>query len=407
MHTWRFFAIFFFLVLAILFPTLVFYQVLYLIFFATLGVGYAYARAINGLVVSVVPSTYRIFCGESAALTITVRNPSWFPIPWVKLEEVVPLALGYGKSLKRIMSLGPKESRAWTITLWSSRRGTYVVGPLQVKAGDAFGMTIRSWRIDPISMTVYPKIVSIGEISLRPRLPYSSIRAHTALFEDQAKPIGVRDYLPRDPVNRIHWKLSARAGNLQVKEYEPTTALESMVFLNLNEADYGLHYEETYSELAIEVAASLIVAMGRLRQAVGLGTNGDASTLRLPRREVGSLIEVLELLASCSLGASRDFIDLIREGAGQLPWGSTVLMVTPEDTLELIQTAIGLRRSGLEPVIIVVNRKLFNPEALASLKRMGIGAINIQTEEDLRAWGMTSLLPFRKNPAISVSRQRS
>src|SRR5262249_8469532 len=50
---------------------------------------------------------------------------------------------------------------------------------------------------------------------------------HASSFNSSAQASGVRDYAPGDPVNRVHWRSTARLGRLIVKEveHEPTADL--------------------------------------------------------------------------------------------------------------------------------------------------------------------------------------
>ncbi|MBI2914882.1 MAG: DUF58 domain-containing protein, partial [Firmicutes bacterium] len=337
--------------------------------------------------IDVLPSSPNIFCGEELIVNVRVSNPLGLPVPWVKLKLLVPPELGHGRPPQRVISLGPGQTRTWEVRLWSIRRGLYSVGPLIIETGDPLGAASVTGRREPFEVRVFPQIVHLERPAFPFRLSHSSIRADVSMFEDRAKPVGVRDYAPEDDVRRIHWKLTARAGSLKVREFEHATALETLVFLNLDQADYELRYLDRYSELAITVAASLITALGRMRQSVGLGLNGSSHAFRKPGRESGHLIELLTLLATCSAGSSKPFQNLVEETAGRLAWGTTLALVTPQDSGELMRTALGLKRSGFEPIVLVVNRKLHHPEILSGVRRFGVGGVNISSEEALESWG--------------------
>ena len=57
------------------------------------------------------------------------------------------------------------------------------------------------------------------------------------LFEDSEHFAGVRDYEPGDPMHHVHWRLSAHAGRLQTKTYEPTRSAEVLFALDLSDGE--------------------------------------------------------------------------------------------------------------------------------------------------------------------------
>ena len=151
---------------------------------------------------------------------------------------------------------------------------------------------------------MYPRIHALEDLGLPSSLPFGEVQTPTRFFDDPAHTIGTRPYQAGDPYKSIHWKVSARAGELYVREYQPTIAVDAFIYLNLNEAEYELHLLEYYSELAIEAAASIGYALVRDRQSVGLVTNGavpgqkDQTVFVQSRKGSGGLTEILEVLAT-------------------------------------------------------------------------------------------------------------
>ena len=98
--------------------------------------------------------------------------------------------------------------------------------------------------------------------------------SHQRLFEDPARPMGIRDFRSGDTIRQINWKASAHTRQLMVKTFEPAISLETAVLLNLHAPDYTFGNLQDTTEWAIEVAASLAAHLVNQRQSVGLITNG-------------------------------------------------------------------------------------------------------------------------------------
>ncbi len=101
-----------------------------------------------------------------------------------------------------------------------------------------------------------------------------TLRHHQPIFEDPSRIFGKRPYVSGDSLRRVDWKATASTGQLQVKLFEPSIALETEIFLDLNTEAYEFHSRASATELAIVVTASLANWVVRARQSVGLVTNG-------------------------------------------------------------------------------------------------------------------------------------
>src|SRR5207249_4964645 len=146
---------------------------------------------------------------------------------------------------------------------------------------------------------------------------------------------GVRPHRRGDARKEIHWKASARLGDLQTKLYEPATSLDSIYLVNVASYEqYWIQADPEAAELVVSAAAELIRLAAAAGRQVGLVTNGiDNLTHERPRSALGrgprSLTRSLEILARLgpyAVGAPETVF--LRE-RGRLPWGATLIIVTP------------------------------------------------------------------------------
>jgi uncharacterized protein (DUF58 family) len=218
------------------------------------------------------------------------------------------------------------------------------------------------------------------------------------LFDDPARIQGVRDYQPGDSLRRMDWKTSARAGSLQVRRYEPSIALETAVLLNLLRSDYADVNWRQPSELGVIFAASIAVRLIQDRQAVGLATNGhdplaegtNASRSLPSRKGNAHLMTLLDLLARIEIEMEEErslaFLDLLRQGSMGLPWGSSVVVITPREQEGLLSALLTLRRRGLAVMLVMLDP---GPEFVRTSERaehIGIQAHRVASRQDLDQW---------------------
>jgi uncharacterized protein (DUF58 family) len=334
--------------------------------------------------------------GDKANVTLFIENTGRLFVPWLLLEDLLPrYALDKrfprlkvkGKRLHITMLKGGGEM-VIKYQIECLARGYYQIGPLVLENGDLFGLH-RRFRVEtaPAFLLVYPRIVTLEGYDLASRRPIGDVRLIHRLYEDPTRIAGVRPYEIGDPLSRIHWRATARTGQLHSKIHEPSTLSGATVLLDFHQSGYHQRGEPFRSELAVVAAVSLANAVYELGQQVGLVTNGrdaadrirtegwqhdprsrhkareaamrDDSTRLRPqivetRRGVEQLQRIRETLARVELTDGLTFADLVAETAPRLPRDATVLAVLPEATLEAAVALGELRRRGFAVTVVLV-----------------------------------------------------
>lgn len=328
--------------------------------------------------------------GETVAVIVGVRNAGRLPIPWLLIEDLLPReALLYdpprlqvhGRRVQLAMLRGG-EGRGLRYQITCNRRGYYQIGPLVLETGDLFGLH-RRYRVltEPHFLLVLPKVLPLAGYEVASQRPIGEVRMTYRLFEDPTRIAGVRAYERGDPLNRVHWRATARTGMLHSKVYEPSTVAGATILLEFHAVAHDRKHEPHRSELAITAAASIANAVYLLGQQVGLVTNGRdaADRIRLegwtgdPRtraaaRNSGSMLEkserlqplvvdtrrgaeqlqrILETLARVELTDGLTLAELISETASRMPRDASVIAIVPQATTESAIALGNLRRRGL------------------------------------------------------------
>lgn len=366
------------------------------------------------------------FLGERVKVTVRLQNEQWLPLPWLQFSESIPPELRAGDKADYALSLGRRQTAEFAYLVQASRRGFYRLGPLQLTAGDMFGFAERHARLAAGYLTVYPPITRLTQLGLPSRLPFGTLASRQRLFEDPARPQGIRDYRSGDSLRQIHWKASSHVDRLVVKTFQPAISLETTILLNLDLGDYGERGRYDVAEWAIEVAASLAAHLTDQRQAVGLITNGadplrqiesdggsalfDESSGRLtlalngteeavrgaatthmpsavpPRAGRPHLMKVLEILARVEPAHTAPFVRWAPTACLHLSWGVTVLAITPAGDLATCQMLHRLVRAGFNPVLIVVAPVANFGQVRDRARRLGFGAYLVANRKALNVW---------------------
>ena len=313
----------------------------------------------------------RAFPGETFEMTLRVTNRKLLPLSWLEIKDSVPTALPLLEGvlepthvpqvsrLTAVFSLRWYERVNRRYVLQCPARGVFVLGPTDMRSGDIFTLfETRESRKHQDRLIIYPRVWAMDDLGFPSKEPFGERKAYQRLLEDPLRTIGVRDYHPEDSLRRIHWKATARRGELQVRALEPTTTLNLVILLNV--ATFKHHWQGVIPELlerAISLAASIATwATGR-RYKVGLVANGSMphsdQPIRVPPgRSAGQLSAILEALAAVTSFASLPIHDLLRRESPRLPWGATLVVVTAIVTDELAAAILGLRDAGRRMALV-------------------------------------------------------
>jgi uncharacterized protein (DUF58 family) len=339
--------------------------------------------------------------GASTEVKVAVRNAGRLAIPWLLLEDSLPRqalresphhikAEGVRLALAR---LRPGESKVLDYRVQFLMRGYYQLGPLLAETGDVFGLH-RRFRVltEPGFALVPPKVLPLEGYKLSSRRPIGEIRLTHKLFEDPTRVAGVRPYQRGDPLNRIHWRATARTGELQSRSYESSCVTGATFLLDFHARTYLGSAAASSAELAAVTVASLANAVCLMGQQIGFVSNGRDAADRVreegwradfltrgdalaraaePRKSTrlrpvvleaakgeNQLAEILGALARLEHTDGLDFAAMLAEAAPSISRDTTAVAVLGVVTPEIAAALGGLARRGLLVTAIVVSMEM-------------------------------------------------
>jgi uncharacterized protein (DUF58 family) len=318
-------------------------------------------------------SERRVFPGEQVELKLRLVNRKLLPLPWIQLDDKIPVKLSSDAPLVTNGSDGSgllSKSTAllwytgvnWKESLYCHRRGYYRLGPITLTSGDIFGFYPRSITDSQTDyIIVYPRIFPITHIGIPSLYPLGETTAERRIFEDPSRVIGVRDYSPCDSRRHIHWKATARRQQLQVKVFEPTTTLKVAIFLAVD--SFTNEPEEMYGEedfeMGISTAASIANYLTERHSAVGLLVNSrladSGEPFKLPPgSSAGQMVAILEALAKVTPTPSCPFAEFLQAERATLPWGTTLVFILRRPSQLLKELLVDLKESGHKLLVIQI-----------------------------------------------------
>jgi len=262
--------------------------------------------------------------GSELEIIVSVTNDKLLPLVWLRVRDRWPSSLeplGF-----TLWPPTPHGSRAFVQTVslrWYERlqrryrvrctaRGLYRFGPVELEAGDPFGIAGVGRELAAAEqIAVLPKVLRVPAFEQLIGHPLMEETVAHSLAHDPTALRGIRPYRPGDAMRAINWRATARTGELQTNEFDPTSLAAVRLLLDvrsLQKAWEGI--DPDLMELLCVVTASLASAFAEHGFGVGLASNAqstqDWGAVDIPA-EQGALPEVLEALAKMRSFSARDF----------------------------------------------------------------------------------------------------
>ncbi len=325
----------------------------FIVYVSLLAVGGSYVLTRFGL--ADLEAGYRVdhrqgHVGDDLRTTYSISNTGGLPKPWLEVYNPTDLPEALPG---RALGLRSWAQRSWIAIVPLTRRGTYRIEPMVVRTGDPFGFFEAAASVGrPTVVTVFPRVVPLP----RWRLPNANLEgSHSAPERTlQTTPLAttVRPYAPGDSFNRIHWRSTARLGEIQVKEFDLEQTADVWLFVDLEGSIQAGQGDVSTVEEGLRVAASIAHDAILENRAVGLTTSGHRLVSLPADRGPRQHQKIMQLLAAVEGDGRTPLAEVLLTG---LPWlrrGMTAVVITPSQDRRWARALTGLRARGVAAVVI-------------------------------------------------------
>jgi uncharacterized protein (DUF58 family) len=257
-------------------------------------------------------SPARLPAGQTASLTVRLSNVSRLRTGLLLAEDTVPYALG---SRPRFIfeGIGGGGSRSFTYQLGSDARGRYTIGPLRVRVADSFGLvSITRAFTSTSTLTITPRIIPLARPPLGGYWLGDSEHGRRSIAASGEDDVAPRVYRTGDSLHRVHWRSTARYGELMVRREEQYWRNTASLFLDTRRSSYS----SAMFELAVTAAASIGVHLaGEGFEARFVTSEGEVPRQGSFRDTLLDTLAVLRPSRAISLDAG---VSALGTGGGQL-----------------------------------------------------------------------------------------
>lgn len=199
----------------------------------------------------------RVPAGHTAMVTLRVENISRASTGLLLAEDAVPYALG-ARPRYVLDKIERKGTRELTYPLRSDLRGKFEIGPLSLRVADSFGLVEISRSLSARTpFVVTPRVVPLARTVISRSWAgegEGQARLASMAGEDDVIP---REYRDGDERRRVHWRSTARYGELMVRREEQRWRNRATVLLDSRSMAHRGSGTASSFETAVSAAASV------------------------------------------------------------------------------------------------------------------------------------------------------
>ncbi len=241
-----------------------------------IAAGFVIGRGTNDVRVQL--ADHRVIVGETAQATVSASRRR------VRLIGArVELPIGDKTVVLGLSTLFERSTVAHEVQIPTKSRGIVAVGPARTVRADPIGLLRKESTSDRIShLIVHPRTVMLSTSSLGVVRDLEGVVTHDLTSSDLAFH-SLREYVAGDDRRTIHWRSTAKAGRLMVRQFLQTRRSHVVIALSLAVSDYANNAE---FETAVGVAGSLGASALREGRSVSVVVSATASDLAKRQRHV-------------------------------------------------------------------------------------------------------------------------
>jgi len=313
----------------------------------------------------------RVAAGGSARVVLKMQNVSRLPTGVMLAEDSIPYLLG-GRPRFVLDRVPPGRALEVDYTVRSQSRGKFRVGPLTVRLTDPFGLCElpRSFTASE-TLIITPQVIPLPQVRLGGEWAgagESTMRSVATAGEDDA---ATREYHLGDDLRRIHWRSTARRGELMVRREEQPWQSRAVVLLDTRASIHHGDGPLSSLEWAVSAAASVGVHLSHSGFAMRVvsDTNEEITEAAIGAESFESvLLDVLAVQQPSSGTSVSPGIAALRRGGGEQLFVAIIGPMIEDDVHSLARCAQSGSAIGVAIVLDTASWTTLAPRVAAAAR---------------------------------------
>jgi uncharacterized protein (DUF58 family) len=291
----------------------------------------------------------RVQVGMTARVLLRLENLSNFATGTLLLEDRLPYALGSRPRLV-LERLSRRHASSVAYTVRADVRGRFEVGPLVVRLTDPFGLCEMTRSFPSVDrLVVIPQVVTLPMLRLAGEYAGQGDSHARSVAVHGDDDVATREYRYGDDLRRVHWRSTARTGELMVRREEQPWDSRATIVLDTRASAHRGEGPTASFEWAVSTVASIAEHLRHAGYKVRLvtdtrtdldGSNGDTA--------------LIDHLAEVQLSDDGNLADAVEQVRRRSDGGLVIAVIgaLDEGEAEVLST---LRRSGTSCIAFMIN----------------------------------------------------
>ena len=337
-----------------------------------------YRHPLKGLEVTrAVPARVRV--GDHVRVGLRAENHSRRTVPLFTVEDSFA---AFDLVRVGVERLGPGGWAEIETVRVAARRGRFAEGASVVRCGAPFGlMTTRRKLSVPSEVTVVPRWVELRSFPLaEPSSSPSDVLHERPRAGGGEEFLGVREFRPGDALRAVHWRSTARAGTLVVREYEQE--ISNRTALVIAGADRGEGPDSSFETLVSACASVGLHALSQGHPVHAVAPRGEGTDHLIDPSRNG----LLDWLATVE-PTGTEVETLVEETLTRIGQRGTVVIFATSGgaTGASIEAALArVERAGARPVLVLARSDTWGgPDGATDLPGLQVPVRVLENGKDL------------------------
>jgi uncharacterized protein (DUF58 family) len=313
-------------------------------------------------------------------------------------EDTVPYMLG-GRPRFVLYRVLPQRTLEVDYAVRSQVRGRFRIGPLAVRLTDPFGLvelTRAFTASEPLVVT--PHVVSLPDVRLGGEWTGAGQSVSRSVATAGEEDAATREYRQGDDLRRIHWRSTARRGELMVRREEQPWQSRAVVLLDTRAAAHFGDGPLSSLEWAVSAAASVSLHLSHAGFTLRLVSDTGQELSPHPTMADSFDSMVLDVLAEQQASIATSIspgVTALRRGGGEELYVAIVGPMANEDVEQLGRCVHGASAVGIALVLDTASWTTLSPRAAEAARE------TFRAECDVLAASGWRVLPVRRGASLS------
>lgn len=312
--------------------------------------------------------------------SFSVRKTGILPKLWLEIQDHSTLP---GHQASHVVpSLVGGKAYSWQVETLCVVRGEFQLGPLTVISSDPFGFFRWPRQLSATEkLIVYPLTVDLNKVILPVGFLSGGDAQRQLSHAITTNASSIRDYVPGDSMNRIHWRSTARTGKIMVKEFELDPLVDIWLFSDFSADSLyqapGLQraappgrpapisagrnrIPASTEEYGVVIAASLAKYFIEGERVVGFAAYTPYRQIIQPDRGNRQLTRIFQTLAVARSTSNHSLQQMLSLETPHFSRGTTLMIITSSLDERWIAEAQIMIRRGVRPICVFVDPQTFD-----------------------------------------------